>query len=137
MSHVPIMGATTGGVRGVQPPKFGQTPNVAFWWGSGVGNRLHQTGYTFLNFFSREGQCNTSDQEIGPPTLKTWLRPWFPLHGLSFSPCVSHAQTISVAFLDASLPVPWNGTGMVTSNLVFVLYPSNQKSQPMSVTCVA
>jgi len=28
---------------------------VAFWWGSGGGNRLRQAGYTFL-FFSGEGQ---------------------------------------------------------------------------------
>jgi len=55
---VTCMGATTGGWRvgGVRTsPKFGWTPTsyVAFWWGSGGGNRLRQTGYTFLIFFWR------------------------------------------------------------------------------------
>ena len=45
-----------GGVRTPQnldgPPTF----YAAFWWRSGGGNRLRQTGYTFVNFFSREKQ---------------------------------------------------------------------------------
>ena len=95
MRHVPIMGTTTGGVRGVQSPKFGQTPNVAFWWGSGVGNRLHQTGYTFLNFFSREGQCNTSDQEIGPPNFENVVAPLVPTAWLVFLSHASHMRKTS------------------------------------------
>ena len=40
-----------------------------------VCNRLRQTGFIYLsNFFSLEKGSNTPDQEIGPPTLKTWLR---------------------------------------------------------------
>ena len=73
------MGATTGGRGGPDPQKNGWTPNfyVAFRWGSGGGNnRLRQTGYTFLIFFLERGS-NTTDQEIGPLTLKTWLRLWY------------------------------------------------------------
>ena len=99
MRHVPIMGTTTGGVKGVQPPKFGQTPNVAFWWGPGVGNRLHQTGYTFLNFFSREGQCNTSDQEIGPPNFDNVVAPlvstaWLVFLSMHLT-CPNHLSRLS------------------------------------------
>ena len=56
------------------PPTF----YVAFWRESGGGNRLRQTGYTFLNFSLEKGS-NTPDQESGPPTLKTWL--FAPLTG--------------------------------------------------------
>jgi len=44
---------------------------LGVWW----GNKLRQTGYTFLKKFLEKGS-NTLDQEIGPPTLKTWLRRW-------------------------------------------------------------
>jgi len=47
------MGATTGG--GSDPSKFERTPQL-FTQLFGGGNTPRQTGYTFLNFFSGEGQ---------------------------------------------------------------------------------
>jgi len=44
---------------------------VAFRWGR--GNRLRQTGYTFLKKIPEKGS-NTPDQEIGPRLFKTCLR---------------------------------------------------------------
>ena len=69
------MGATTEGVEGSPPPpkkkKLDGPPTfyVAFWVG---GNRLRQTGYTFL--FFGEGQYYP-DQEIGHPNFENVLRP--------------------------------------------------------------
>jgi len=56
------------------------TSYVAF----GGGNRLRQTGYTFLIFFLEKGS-NTPDREIGPsPTLKTLRRCWYETIGVDF-----------------------------------------------------
>ena len=65
-------------VEGVQTPqKFGRNPNfyVDFWWGSSGGNRLRQTAWVYLSNVFLEKGSNTSDEETGPPTLKTWLCP--------------------------------------------------------------
>ena len=68
------------GGRGSGPPKiWTDFPPQLFTYllmGSGGGNRLRQTGngYTFLIFFLEKGS-KTPHQEIGPPTLTTWLRP--------------------------------------------------------------
>ena len=60
------------------PPKkkIGRPPNVsiAFWWGSDGGNRLRQTGYSFLKKFLEKGS-NTPDQGIGPPNFKNAVAP--------------------------------------------------------------
>ena len=69
------MGTTTGGWSGGPdpPPKCGWTPNffVAFWW----GNRLRQTGYTFLIFFWRRAYYPQT-KKLPPPQL--WKRGCVP-----------------------------------------------------------
>jgi len=66
------MGATTEGVGGHPPKKkIGRTPNFLRSF-LGGGNRLRQTGYTFLFFGERQYY---PDQEIGPPNFENVLRP--------------------------------------------------------------
>ena len=61
--------------KGVRTPpllKFGWPPTVyvSFWW----GNRLLQTGYTFLIFFLEKGS-DTTDQEIRPLNFENVVAP--------------------------------------------------------------
>jgi len=67
------MGATTEGVGGRPPPqkKLDGSPTfyVAFWVG---GNRLRQTGYTFL--FLEKGST-TRSKKLDPPNFENVLRP--------------------------------------------------------------
>jgi len=75
------MGSTTGGReekggsgKGFRTPKIWMDPRLFMKLFRGGLMGLRQTGYTFLIFFPEKGS-DTPDREIGPPTLKTWLRP--------------------------------------------------------------
>jgi len=71
------MGAITGEwVWGSGPPQKLDGPlNFlhSYWCRSGGGNRLPQTGYTFL-FFLEKGS-NTPDREVGPPNFENAVAP--------------------------------------------------------------
>ena len=96
--EVVSMVATTGGR---DPQNSDGPPNVlpSFLWGLvGVTDLIFiklGRAYTSQNFFLAKGN-NTPDQEIGPPTLKKWLRPWQRVgrrvHGTANCP----SRTISV-----------------------------------------
>jgi len=62
-------GATTGGSvgGGPDPPKFGRTTPTSY-----AAADCSARNWIYLPYFV---MYNNLDQEIGPPTLKTWLRP--------------------------------------------------------------
>jgi len=83
--HLPPVGATTGRSRwgrgSPDPPqkKLDGSPNFlrSFLIGSGGGNRLRQTGYTFLKKILAKGSYNP-DEETGPTNFKNVDAPLLP-----------------------------------------------------------
>jgi len=55
-------------LRGAGPPKFGRTTPTFY-----VTVDCSARNWVYNPYFVL---YNNLDQEIGPPTLKTWLRPW-------------------------------------------------------------
>ena len=66
---VSTKGATTGGSEGPDPPKFGRT-TPTFYAAADCSAR----NWVYHPYFVLYNNLNRG---IGPPTLKTWFRPWF------------------------------------------------------------
>jgi len=81
-SALPIHGRNHWGGRGAKrrgpaPQNLDGPPTffVAFWWGSGGGSKLRQTGFTFLKTFFWSRAIIPQTKKLDPPTLKTWCAP--------------------------------------------------------------
>jgi len=68
MTFGPYKCATTEGVGRSGPPKFGRTTPTFY-----VAVDCSARNWVYHPYFVL---YNNLDQGIGPPTLKTWLRPW-------------------------------------------------------------